>query len=93
MLKKKSTEKSGLEKAIDEILLEMQGFTADSDEYSVMVDQLDKLYKLKEIDKPCRVSPDTWAIVAGNIFGIAMIVGYERSNIVTSKALALIRKL
>ena len=39
-----------------------------------------------------RVSPDTMAIVAGNLLGIALIVGHERMNVVTSKALGFVLK-
>jgi hypothetical protein len=90
---KSKTEKSGLDKAIDEIFSEMQGFTADAEEYSKMTLQLERLYALKQIDCPNRVSPDTLTIVIGNIVGIVLIIGYERSNILTSKALNLLFKL
>jgi len=86
-------EKSGLEKAIDELLKEMDTYDGDSESYSLLADQLVKLYGLKEIDKPKRISPDTLAIVIGNLAGIAMIVGYERANVVTSKALNFVLKL
>lgn len=85
--------KSALEQAIDELLLAMTEITGDSEEYSKMADQLVKLYKLKEIDAPKRISPDTLAIVLGNLAGIICIVGYERANIVTSKALGFVLKL
>lgn len=90
---KRPDEESGLEKAIDEVLREMASRASDSDEYAAMVDQLTKLYKLKEIDIPQRVSPDTLAIVIGNLAGIILIVGYERANVVTSKALSFLLKL
>jgi len=48
--------------------------------------------KVKEFEKSRRVSPDTLAIVAANIVGILLIIGYERANVVTSKALGFILK-
>ena len=86
MLKRTKRESSGLEKAIDQILLEMQGYTCDEPEYNAMTDQLDKLYKLKEIDKPKRVSQDTLVLIAGNVFITLMIVAYEQKSIMTTKA-------
>lgn len=77
---------SRLEEAIDNILAEMAGHDADSDEYAAMTDQLTKLYALKAIDKPDRISKDTLAIIAGNLIGILLIVGYEQGHILTSKA-------
>lgn len=89
---KSPREKTGLEIAIDNVLAEMQGFTADTKEYAQMADQLEKLYKLKEIDKPERVSPDTLALIAGNLSGILLIIGYERAHVIGSKALSLLLK-
>jgi hypothetical protein len=93
MITKSTSKKTGLQEAIEEVLSEMKGFTSDTEEYSTMVNQLTKLYKLKDIDKPQRVSLDTLFIVAGNLIGIVLIVGYERANIVTSKALNLLHKI
>jgi hypothetical protein len=93
IIKRLPAEKTGLEKAIDEILREMETLNADDDAYATMVDQLTKLHKLKECEKPSQVSKDTWAIVGGHVLGIALIVFYEKSNVVTSKALNLLFKL
>lgn len=94
MIDRKSKDvKSGLDEAIENVFSEMKGFTAESDEYVVMVDQLTKLYALKACDKPDRISNDTLVIVIGNLIGIVMIVTHERTHIVTSKALPLLMKL
>jgi len=87
------TEKSGLEKAIDDLLNEMNSVSAESKEYVIMTDQLVKLYNLKSLDEKKRVSPDQLLLVTGNLLGIAMIVGHERANVVTSKALNFVMKL
>jgi hypothetical protein len=86
MLKKNPPKKSGLDKAIDQILVEMQGYTCEEDEYNAMTDQLEKLYKLKEIDNPEHVSKDTLALIAGNVLVALLIVAYEQKSIVTTKA-------
>jgi F0F1-type ATP synthase assembly protein I len=77
---------SRLDEAIENVLAEMAGYPADSDEYSQMTDQLTKLYAIKASNKPDRISKDTIAIVVGNLVGILMIVGYEQGHILTSKA-------
>ena len=89
---KKQNEPSGLDNAITDVLSEMKGFTADADEYSKMVEQLVKLHALKEAEKPCRVSKDTVLIVVGNLVGIAMILSYEKTNVITTKALQFMLK-
>lgn len=94
---KPPSKKTGLEKAIDDLLLQMTHFSGEDAEYATMVKQLSKLYALKEIDHTVetrtRVSRDTLFIVGGNIIGILLIVGHERANVVTSKALQLLMKL
>lgn len=87
---RKPEEDSGLQTAIDTVYSEMAGVSCDSDEYCKMVDQQVKLYSLKETPK--RVSPDTLAIVIGNVIGILAIIGYERAHIATSKALQFVLK-
>lgn len=77
-----------LKTAIDNVYSEMAGSDSHTEEYAKSVDQLIKLYSLKEA--PRRVSPDTLAVVLGNILGIILIVGHERTHIVTSKALQLL---
>lgn len=92
MFRSKSRDKTGLETAIDELLNEMKGVTADSEEYTTMAANLDTLYKLKDVDKPERLKPDTLAIIGGNILVAVVIVGFEKSNIMTSKALSFMLK-
>lgn len=89
--------KTGLESAINKLLSDMEIFEGDSEEYAKMVEQLDVLYKLKEVDQKVeshrRISADTLAIVAANLLGILIIVGHERAHVVTSKALGFMLKL
>lgn len=100
MFKKTPTEKPELDIAISDLFADMADnhITKSSDEFAAMVDQVVKLYKLKEIDSNVNsnknhVSKDTLAIIAANLVGIVMIVGHERANVVTSKALTLLMKL
>lgn len=85
-------EDSALVKEIDNLYSNMSDLDRSSDDYAAMVNQLTKLYKLKEINSRKRVSPDTLAIVAGNLAGILMIVGHEKAHVVTSKALSFVLK-
>ena len=48
--------------------------------------------KEEESRKPDRITKDTLAVIAANIGGIAMIIGYERANIIASKALGFIMR-
>lgn len=84
--------KTGLDEAIESALSELKGYTSTEEGYSAIVEQLEKLYKLKEMEKPERVSRDTQLIVAGNLAGILIIVLHEHSHVITSKAFNLIGK-
>lgn len=86
-------EPSGLSNAIDNLLSDMSSTRSDTEEYSKLVDQLVKLYPLKTEERPKRVSPDTLALIAGNLVGIILIVGVERGNVVASKAIGFVMKL
>jgi len=87
MFQKPQTDKTGLEKTIDRLIHSMETHDGDSEEYTKMVDNLETLYKLKAEDKPDRVDLNTIAIVTANIVGILIIVGFEKSHVMTSKAL------
>lgn len=86
------TEPTMLEKEIERLLTLMSEANPESSEYAATADQLVKLYKLKEVDSKSNLSPDAVMSVAGNLLGILSILGYERANIVTSKALGFVMK-
>lgn len=87
-----TTKPDALQIAIDEALAQLSGIDVDSDRYNEKMAKINELYKLKEKNTPKRVSPDTMAIVIGNLAGIALILGYERAHVVTSKALGFVIK-
>lgn len=86
-------QKLTIDDAIDELLRDMVGVRGDSPQYAGMVARLEALYSLKKIESNRRVSPDTLAIVLGNLAGIVLILGYERINVVSSRALNFVMKL
>ncbi|MET0786968.1 MAG: hypothetical protein ABWY25_09695 [Paenisporosarcina sp.] len=57
-----------------------------------MVDHLERLMKMKAEERRNRVSPDTMAIVGGNLLGILVIVAYEQKHVMVSRGLGLILK-
>lgn len=95
MLKKKTLIKTTpLEEAIEKVLISMKSTEPDSNEYGTLVDRLDKLHKMKVSDKDTRsrISADTLLIVGANLAGIVLILGFEKANIITSKALSFVLK-
>jgi len=91
MFKKSPKPKTALDKAIDNVLREMEDNSADSKEFAQMTKQLVKLSKLREQSQR-RVSPDTIAVVTGNLAGILFIVAHERTHVITSKAINFVLK-
>lgn len=93
MTTQKPSNKAGLEHAIERVLSEMDNETVDSDEYAKMVERLKALHEMKTVESKPRVSPETALTIGANLLGILMIVGHERTHIVTSKALGFVLKL
>jgi len=93
MFKKPSPNDLGLEKAIDDVLTQLPLYPANSEEYAAMVTQLAQLHAMKVAQTPPGVSKDVIVTVVANLVGIAVIVGHERTHIVTSKALTFVKKL
>lgn len=89
--KPKKDRRSGLEKEIDTVLNYMQGLKLDSEEYQHMVAILLKMYSAKEFE-PKHLSKDAVAIIAGNLLGIVLILGYEHGHIIASKAISFVLK-
>lgn len=92
MFKKNTDEPTKLQLVIDEMLDALLKSKEGSNEYTTLVDQLTKLYKLKEIDLPKRISPETWATVGGSLAGILLIIGHERIHVIATKALGFVMK-
>jgi hypothetical protein len=82
-----------LDDAIDSLLVTMSAEPYESEDYGKMLKHLTELYKLKENSAPKRPSPDTVLLVAGNLAGIVIIIGYERANVIASKAIGFVLRL
>ncbi len=86
-------ENQDLDRAIAEVMQTMQQCSPSSEEYSIAINHLERLYALKMGNHRARVSPDTMVLVMGNLLGILIIVAYEQKNVIGSKALGLIMKV
>lgn len=88
----KRNKKETIDGAIEYTLCAMTGYHPDSEEYSTMVKNLKTLSEAKGVVKP---SSFPWKeIVTGvvSIVSIVMIIGHEREDSITSKALGFVLK-
>lgn len=91
MFNKNKNKSLELDEAIERVHNRMQYVEVESEEYATLLQRLDKLHSIKESNTK-RISPDTILIVGANLLGIVLILGYERVNVVASKALSFVVK-
>lgn len=86
-------EPSHLDKVIDLALIELEALGPETEQYATVVNQLVKLHAMKTQESPKRVSPDALVSAAASLFGILLIVNFERVHVVTTKALGILPKI
>ena len=86
---KKETSKDMIENEKIAVLEEMAIEHSDTEKYTKMVENLDKLCGLEKN----RIDVNTVLTVAGSIGGILLILHYEKVDIIVSKALGFIPKM
>lgn len=93
MFKKVDPNDALLEETITTVLNALKSEEPETEKYAQMSTQLERLYAIRNETRSRRVSPDTLATIIANLLGIGIIVGHERTHIVTSKALGFVRKI
>lgn len=84
-------EPTHLETLIDKLLTELENTESDSEKFAKIVDQLDKLHKMLPKKEPL-MKPEMLIPVAGNLAGILAILSFEKTNVITTKALGFVLK-
>ena len=77
---------------ISRVVLALQNHAPTSEEYGSALEKLSKLHKIRQEEKPDRVSSDTIASVAANLLVVALIIRHEHLNVITSKAMSFVTK-
>ena len=88
----KKNKQTALELEIAAVLEIMKQCMPCSEEYTKMNENLEKLYKMEAIKREQKIKKDTILIIAGNLLGIALILGFEQAGAITTKALGFIIK-
>ena len=76
-----------LDAEIDAVLQRMHNLGVDSAEYPKMMDYLERLISLKAKERHAPVSRDTIALIFGGLLQTLVIVAYEHTHVITSKAI------
>jgi uncharacterized protein Smg (DUF494 family) len=77
---------------LNKVLDELKQYGPDTPEFEKQLRYLERLNDLKTGNRQqYRVSPDTIALVLGNLAGILIIVAYEQKHVWTSKAMGFIK--
>ena len=93
-LPKKKDKRTNLEKEIDALLDAMRDMPV-GEEYDLYSKQLERLYRLKSVDKTDRkpIDPNTVLGIGANLLGIGLILKHEELRVITSKAFSHIHRL
>lgn len=93
MFRKTPSEPHPFQKQIDELLTQLDSRDAESDEYALILERLEKLYAIHTPEKvKSGISADAALAVGGNLLGILLILNFERAGVVASKALSFVMK-
>lgn len=82
-----------LDPVIDELLKELNDYPGYSEDYAKRVEQLEKLYKLRDGKTPDPMSQDTLVVVGGNVLIALILIGFEQKHVITTKAISFFSKL
>jgi len=93
MFNKKPIEDTRLDLEIISLQTSLSNLRATDDDYDTTLTQLERLFALKQLEKPEKISADTKATIVANLAGIFTIVAYEHSHVITTKALSFIAHL
>lgn len=90
-IKKEDKAMEALDKAIISATNEVIHIPMESEDYDKALITLERLHQLRNKGSR-KISPDTLAMVAGNLLGIALIINHERAEVITTKALGFVLK-
>lgn len=92
MLKKLLKKDPVKEMIEDEILINfelLKDDSVDSEFYSKVLRNIERLQALRKKDRKS-LDPNSCLVVAGNLIGILLILGYEQKDFIRSKALGFV---
>ncbi len=84
--------KSVEDKEIDKVLMWMEKFEVDTEEYRDGLKLIERLTEIKEKRTRNKIKPEIWFPAATSIASILLVLNYERLGVITSKAFGMIKR-
>lgn len=91
-MSKKTDDEATVNDLITHVNIQALQYDFDSEQFDSAVKQLERLHKLLPDNKHKRVSRDVVIAAGANLLGIVLILTYERTNVIATKALGFIVK-
>ena len=92
----KTPEVHELDKTITDLIAEFAG-EEDPEQALALANTVKTLMEARTADKAAAkkptVSPDAMASIAASLLGIGLILGFEKTNVITTKAVSFIPKI
>lgn len=73
-------------------IAQLDGHKPDSDEYKKIMKHIAELSKLIDAEKPEKLSPNTIAVVLGNLGIAGLVLWHERDNVLNTKLFSFLGK-
>lgn len=89
---KPSSMKTELQVVRTKAISELETLTSDSDDYKRIMNHVETLSNLIDAEKLERLSPNTVAVILGNVGIAALVLWHERDNVLTTKLLPFLSK-
>lgn len=90
---KAKIEKFDLKQARDRALVELDCYEPTSPEYHKIMEHVKTLSDLIDKESYEKLSPNTLAVVVGNLGIAGLLIWFERENVITTKLPAFLSKL
>lgn len=84
----KRSKKKLLNDEIKSVITQMSVADPSSPEYAKMAENLTQLYNAESKER--KLSPDTIAVIIANLVGIVLILTFEKTGVISSKALSFV---
>jgi len=84
--------KHELQTALTRAIEELDTYSPMSDEYGKALDRIEKLHKMISQDRPKPFDSTAVLAIAANLIGIWRMTQYEKTHVITSKALGFVIK-